>query len=225
MNRAQRPARRGRSNAQALVELALVVPMMIVLFIGVSTAATFIADRQIAGQAVRSGARLAAEDGNAQYTPGQAPIAGTCMTTGADPCVVDSQVIHSVVTAARSLSSVSSVDEIDIYEPCAGPGVPCSSSNPDTEACTYTRSSLDGSFQAGDPVDVYKANGSGSFALAEPAGDTQYTLDRRNQSHPLESTVGVRIIYTFRSSTPMNFFNFQTSEYATMCLAPDNSTG
>jgi hypothetical protein len=223
--------RRRAARAQALVELALVLPILLALFVGVATAATFVSDAEIAGQAARDGARLAAEEGNAGYASGQGPVAGTCMTSGTDPCVIDQQVIESVLSVTHGLSDVAQVDEIDIYEPCAYPGQPCSAGGPDTEVCAYTAPGLDGSLYeppvvaARDPVDVYLPNGSGGFRLVEPAGDSEYTLDLRSQAHPDESPIGVRVVYTFHASTPLTLFNFQTSEYATMCLAPSSPGG
>ncbi len=67
----RRPVRRRASRrGQALVELTLIIPILALLFMGVSTTATFLGDAQIAGQAIKAGARLAAEDGNAGYVAG-----------------------------------------------------------------------------------------------------------------------------------------------------------
>ncbi|HEV7677109.1 MAG TPA: TadE/TadG family type IV pilus assembly protein [Candidatus Dormibacteraeota bacterium] len=214
--------RRTSARGQSTVELLLVLPVVLLLMFGVYTAAGFIADRQVAGQAVRAGARLGAEMGSNQFHTGQAAYPGTCMGSGTDPCIVDNAMVTSVVTIARNLSNVLSVDEIDIYSPCAIAGGTCSTS---TQACPTTLSGLDGRLQSGDPVDVYKPNAQGKWVLTQPAGATQYTLDLRRQNHPSESLIAVRLAYTFKASAPMSFFNMQTSEYAAMCLAPNASGG
>jgi hypothetical protein len=214
--------KRGHRRGQSTVELAVLLPVMLLLFYGVYTAATFISDRQIAGQATRAGARLGAEMGNNQYQNGQLRYSGTCMTTGSDPCVVDNAVVTSVLTIARGLSNIASLDEIDIYDPCATSGGACASN---THVCSYQGAGLDGAMQAGDPVDIYKPDAQGKFVLTPTAGTTMYSLDLRKQNHPSESMLGVRLVYTFRASAPMAFFNMQTSEYATMCLAPIQSGG
>ncbi len=224
MIRAAAGRRSSRQGGQTLIEFALVLPMMLALFIGVSTTANFLADRQVIGQAARAGARLAAEDGNAGYGTG-GPLA-TCQGGSAtNPCQVDQEVVQSVLSVTASLSTASTVQEIDIYEPCAYPGQACSSAGPDTEVCSYSAGGLTGSLQPGDPVDVYVPNGSGGFKLQEPGGDHEYTLDLRSQAHPNKSPVGVRVVYTFTSPTPLTIFNSTTPQYATMCLAPEHSGG
>jgi Flp pilus assembly protein TadG len=216
VNRLAREGRRSR-RGQSLVEMCLILPVMLLLFIGAYTASNFINDRQIAGQATRAGARLAAEDGNAGYGTGIA--LAPCQASATDPCQIDNEVLRSTLTVARGFSNVSGISEVDIYQPCSS-GSSCGGSS--TNCSPYT-TGVDGSLQSGDPVDIYKPNGGGTFVLSN--APAQYTLDKRNQTHPNESLVGVRIVYTFQGSAPMTFFNFQTSEYATMCLAPKQSGG
>jgi hypothetical protein len=117
---------------------------------------------------------------------------------------------------------VLSIDEIDVYSPCAVAGGSCSTS---TQSCPTTLAGLDGRLQTGDPVDVYKPNAQGKWVLTQPPGASQYTLDLRKQNHPSESLIAVRLAYTFKASAPRGFFNLQTSEYAAMCLAPNASGG
>jgi Flp pilus assembly protein TadG len=210
--------RRAQKRGQSLVELAILLPVLLLLFVGAYTASNFLNDRQIAGQATRAGARLGAEIGNANYLSGQAAQAGSCQTTGNDPCIIDQEIVTSTITVARNLTNVSSMNEIDIYSPCTTSGSSCSST---TSTCPATNTS-DGSYLSGDWVDIYKPNGSGVWVLN---GSAQYTLDRRKQVHPNEASIGVRLVYTFQGSAPMTFFNMQTSEYATMCMAPIQSGG
>ncbi len=216
------PPTRGAERGQGTVELAILLPVLLLLMFGVYTTAGFLGDRQVAGQAARAGARLAAELGNNAYHQNQSAYANSCMTSGIDPCIVDNQVVTSVVTVARGLTNVASIDEIDIYEPCATSGGSCTGTN---QVCSTTLSGLDGSLQTGDPVDVFKPNAQGQWVLTQPNGRSMYSLDLRKQNHPNETMVAVRLAYTFRAAAPMTFFNMQTSEYAAMCLAPNASGG
>lgn len=204
------------SRGQSLVELAILLPVLLLLFVGAYTASNFINDRQIAGQATRAGARLGAEIGNANWAT---TSASACQASSKDPCIVDQQIVTSTITIARNLTNAPTINEIDIYEPCTASGNGCSSTS---STCPATNTA-DGAYRTGDLVDVYKPNGSGgAWVLNGTAG---FTLDLRTQIHPNEASVGVRLVYTFQGSAPMTFFNMQTSEYATMCMAPIESGG
>jgi hypothetical protein len=199
---------------------------MLLLFIGAYTASNFLNDRQIAGQATRAGARLGAEIGNANYVSGQSPQAGSCQLSsnggtglGSDPCIIDQEIVTSTLTIARNLTNAPSMNEIDIYAPCTVSSGTCTSTS---SACPDT-GTADGTYLSGDLVDMYKPNGSGGAWVLN--GSPGYTLDKRKQVHPSESSIGVRLVYTFQGSAPMTFFNMQTSEYATMCMAPIESGG
>ncbi len=217
----RRPIRRRGQRAQSLVELSLVVPVCLSLFMGVYTAGSFISDMDIAGQSVRAGARLGAELGDDNYT--STSTASGCQTAANDPCIVDDAILTSTLTVARDLKNIASVDEVDVYDPCASGGS-CTTA---TSACSYSSGSFNGSYNSVDPHDDYVYDGSGNydesnFALSGSAG---YTLDKRDQSHPNETVVAVRLKFTFKAAAPFNFFNIQTSQYATMCFAPIESGG
>jgi hypothetical protein len=122
-----------------------------------------------------------------------------------------------VATIAKSMQNVASIDEIDIYDPCSTSGS-CTAA---TSLCADTLNNINGKYVVGDPVDVYTLQ-SGAWAL-KPPGPAGYPLNLRTQNHPNELAIGVRILYTFRASAPISFFNYQTSQYATMCLAPSES--
>jgi hypothetical protein len=206
---------------QSLVEACFVVPVCLLLFMGVYTAGTFISDLDVAGQAVRAGARLGAEVGDFGYASSQEPSPlPACMTSSTDPCAIDKDIVTSVSTIAKGMQNVSSIIEIDIYDPCAVAGS-CTSGAGSTSSCTYQASGFNGSYQTGDPADVYTLQG-GVWTLQGSAG---YTLDKRSQNHPNETAVGVRILYQYQAAAPIQFFNVQAAQFATMCLAPHESGG
>lgn len=206
--------RRGRQRGQAAVELCFVLPVCLMLFMGVYTAGSFVSDMNVAGQATRAGSRLGAEIGNYGYGSSN-PLTATCMgASKTNPCAVDQDIVTTVATIAKGLQNVTSIDEIDIYDPCAVSGSCTSASSVCSDA-----GNIAGKYQTGDPVDVYKlVSGAWTVQTAGPAGN--YTLDLRTQQHPNELAVGVRIVYHFQASAPINFFNAQVSNYAVMCLAP-----
>ena len=197
-----------------MIELCLILPICLTLFMGVYTAGAFVSDLDVAGQAVRAGARLGAEVGDCGYSSGAWKCGGTLTTS---PAGVDGDIVTSVVTVAKGLQNASSLDEIDVYDPCASSGA-CST------ASGYCSDAADigGSYQSSvDPTDVYKLQ-SGTWTLQGTAG---YTLNKRSQAHPYETAIGVRLVYHFHAAAPMTFFNIQTSAYATMCFAPYESGG
>jgi hypothetical protein len=209
MSRKQR-AQKG----QSLVELCLVVPVLLLLFMGVYTAGTFISDMNVAGQATRAGSRLGAEVGNYGYGTPFALTAACMGATTDDPCAVDQDIATAVATIAKGMQNVKSMDEIDIYDPCFSGG-----GCPNTAAVCSDAANINGGYQVGDPVDVYKLV-AGTWTLQGVAG---YRLDDRLQKHPNERAIGVRLVFHFQASAPITFFNVQASQYATMCLAPTES--
>jgi hypothetical protein len=132
-----------------------------------------------------------------------------------NPCAVDQDIVTTVATVVKSMQNVASIDEIDIYDPCSTSGS-CTAA---TSLCADTVNNINGKYVVGDPVDKYTLQ-SGTWTLLGTAG---YPLNLRTQNHPNELAIGVRILYTFRASAPISFFNYQTSQYATMCLAPSES--
>ena len=197
------------------MELCFVLPIMLLMFSGLYTAGSFISDMDVAGQATRAGARLGAEVGNYGYGTSQAQLT-TCMVasppSATNPCAVDQDIVTSVLTIAKGMANVSSINEIDIYDPCASAGS-CSGS---TSLCSDP-SDISGRYVAGvDPTDQYTLQ-SGAWKLLGTAG---YTLDMRTQNHPNELAIGVRLVFTFQAVAPITFFNVQASQYETMCFAP-----
>jgi hypothetical protein len=209
--------KRHRQRGQSLVEFCFVLPIMLVMFMGVYTAASFISDMDIAGQATRAGARLGAEVASYGYGTAQAQSAACMGSSTTNPCAVDQDIVTSVVTIAKGMANVASLNEVDIYDPCASGGS-CTGS---TSLCSDP-SDISGRYVSGvDPTDIYKLQ-SGTWTLQGSAG---YTLDMRTQNHPSELAIGVRLVFTFQAAAPINFFNVQASQYETMCFAPYESGG
>lgn len=203
--------RRRRQRGQAAVELCFVLPFCLLLFMGVYTAGSFISDLNVAGQATRAGSRLGAEVGNYGYGSPNAPST-SCMKSKNDPCAVDLNIVTAITTVARGMNNVSSFDEIDIYDPCSASGADCT-----TTSSLCNNGGTAGAFvPSEDPYDKYTLVG-GAWTLQ---GSANYTLDLRTQQHPNELAVGVRLVYHFQASAPIQFFNMQTSQYAVMCFAP-----
>ena len=206
--------RRRAQRGQAVVELCVVLPVCLLMFMGVYTAGAFISDMNVAGQATRAGSRLAAEVGDYGYGSANPPTALCMGGVATNPCGVDQDVGTAVTTVAKGLQNVTSIDEIDIYDPCTTAGSCTTASS----LCNDT-ADISGKYQSTDPTDVYKLS-SGTWTLQGTAG---YTLDKRTQTHPNELAVGVRILYHFQASAPISFFNAQASQYSVMCLAPSES--
>ena len=210
--------RRRAQKGQAAVELCFVLPVCLLLFMGVYTAGSFISDLNVAGQATRAGSRLGAELGNYGYGTSTAQT-DACMGSSQrpSPCSVDQNIVTAVTTITKGMNNVSSFDEIDIYDPC-----------------TASAGGLHHHVQPvqrphGDRWQVRRQQGPVRQVQAIPAASGRcrarpnYTLDMRTQLHPNELAIGVRILYHFQASAPIQFFNMQTSQYSVMCFAPSES--
>ena len=116
-----------RQGGQALVELAISVPVLLWLLLGAFDASVMVSDKVIAGYATRQGARLAAEIGGSETNP--------TLTT----MQVDNNIVQNVLAVANAMN-YSTLQEIDIYAPRAADGV----FNPATDL--YSRFSGNGTF-------------------------------------------------------------------------------
>ena len=208
-----RDTRRG----QAMVEMALLLPVLMLLFLGSWTAANLIDDNNASAQATRAGARLAAELGNGGYPT---ETLAACQTSAKDPCQVDRDIIDQVLPIVSPQLTNAKVIEIDIYQPsgCLGTTPFSSGSCPPNNGAYCTTPSPNGYTPvcpAGELLDQYTVTG----ATATLVGTAQYTLDLRNQTHPNEAELGVRLVFTYTSPT-MTFFTQTDAQYTVMRLAP-----
>jgi Flp pilus assembly protein TadG len=93
---------------QSVVEMALALPVLVLVLVSVFNIAALIGDRLVAGYATRQGARMAAQLGNGQ---------------GMAAAQVDPQICQAVLASSTTLS-FASITGIDIYRvpPAAADG-------------------------------------------------------------------------------------------------------
>ncbi len=190
-----RPLRR-RSRGQSLVELAILFPVMVVLFLGAWTAADLVADNNTAIQAAQEGARYAAELGD-----------GSTLGTGVTVNQVDTAIIEQMLPVLHSQFTNAVINEIDIYRP-GGSG----------NDCTFGNSNCppdNGAYIPGDPIDQWPISGT---AIGTPT--LSYPLTLRDQLHPFELELGVRVKFTYTSPT-MSVFTQTDYQYTVVRLAPE----
>ncbi len=204
-----RRRRQGRSG-QAMVELAIILPVLVVLFLGSWTAAGLIGDNDTALQATRAGARYAAELGGA--SPPASVTSPVCTTGDVNTCLVDQEIINQVLPVLSGNLPNAVVTEIDIYQPLDGNGT--------YNGCTFPGTTLNpcppnGAYQSGDPVDVYTLSGTTVTAPASYG----YPLSMRLQTHPFEAELGVRLVFKYTSPT-LTMFTQTDTQYTVVRLAP-----
>jgi Flp pilus assembly protein TadG len=186
-----RETRRG----QAMVEMAMLLPVLMLIFLGAWTAANLIDDNDAAAQATRAGARLAAELGNGS---GQ----------GLTQAQVDRDIIDQVLPIVSPQLTNAAVTEIDIYQPNGCTGT--------TPFASGTCPPNNGAYTAGENIDSYTVTNNVASASCSPC---TYTLALRLQTHPSEAELGVRLVFKYTSPT-LSFFTQTDSQYTVMRLAP-----
>jgi Flp pilus assembly protein TadG len=120
-----------------------------------------------------------------------AELGGQQTNPGVTQSQLDQKIVRNVLAVAGGLR-YAGVKEIDIYL-ASGP---------------------DGVYQPGNPIDQF--NGSGNPL---PGGSQTFTLDKRQQTPPQETPIGVRIVWLYMNPTtngPVLTF----TEYAVMTAAP-----
>jgi Flp pilus assembly protein TadG len=118
---------------------------------------------------------------------------GGSQTTSATTAAVDAQIIRNMLAVARGLTSAAPT-EIDIYAP----------------------SRVDGSYQSGDPVDQYFISAGGGVI----GGTQTFPVQNRQQTPPNETSIGVRILWTYTPPAGIFPTNMQLADYAVMKAAP-----
>lgn len=186
-----RDTRRG----QAMVEMAMLLPVLMLIFLGAWTAANLIDDNDAAAQATRAGARLAAE-------------LGSGASLGLTQQQVDRDIIDQVLPIVKPQLTNAQVSEIDIYQPNGCTGT--------TPFVSGTCPPNNGAYTAGEPIDVYSVT---NYTASYPCTTCSYTLALRLQTHPSEAELGVRLVFTYTSPT-LSFFTQTNSQYTVMRLVP-----
>jgi hypothetical protein len=200
------PSRRARSRGQALIEMALVVPIVVMLFLGVWTAADLINVKDTVDHSVREGARVAAEIGNSGYPTGMPKGCQLASGQANDPCIVDAAVFAAMKPILTNQLSHATVTEIDVYQV-----QPCPAGTDWGSGCPPDNGAYQG---APYKINRYRPDGS-----PMPGGCCPYTLDLRIQTHPTEASIGVRVLFHYSSPTLAYFTSDQTA-YAVIRLAP-----
>ena len=121
-----------------------------------------------------------------------AELGGSQTNPSATTAQIDMQIVRNALAVARGLTSAT-VTEIDIYAP----------------------SQADGTYRSGDPVDQYFINGG-----AVSPGTQTFPIQNRNQTPPNETSIGVRLVWTY--APPAGIFprNMRIVEYAVMKASP-----
>jgi Flp pilus assembly protein TadG len=106
---------------------------------------------------------------------------------------IDMQIVRNTLAVARGLTSAT-VTEIDIYTP----------------------SQPDGTYRSGDPVDQYLISAGGGIT----PGTQTFPIQNRNQTPPNETSIGVRLVWTY--APPAGIFpkNMQIVDDTVMKASP-----
>ncbi|MGD0195456.1 MAG: TadE/TadG family type IV pilus assembly protein [Candidatus Dormibacteria bacterium] len=187
--------RRDGRRGQAMVEMALLLPVLMLLFLGSWTAANLIDDNNAAAQATRAGARLGAELGN-----------GSAL--GLTQNQIDVDILDQVYPIVSPQLTNAKVTEIDIYQPSGCTGT--------TPFATGTCPPNNGAYTAGELIDTYTVTGG---VVSNTCGTCTFTLANRSQTHPNEAELGVRLVFKY-TSPALTFFTQTDSQYTVMRLAP-----
>jgi Flp pilus assembly protein TadG len=208
---------RDTRSGQAMVEMAMLLPVLLLLFLGAWTAANLIDDNNAAAQATRAGARLAAELGNGGYP---AATLAACQVGTTDPCQIDKDIIDQVLPIVSPQLTNAKVIEIDIYQPSGCTGTtPFNSGTCPPNNGAYCTSAFTNAWTpvcAGvtELIDRYSVTGVTYSKIS-----VTYGLDQRSQTHPNESELGVRLVFTY-TSPALTFFTQTDTQYTVMRLAP-----
>jgi Flp pilus assembly protein TadG len=171
--------RRRSQGGQALVELAISVPVLLWLLLGSFDASVMVSDKVIAGYATRQGARLAAEIGGRETNP------------SATVAAIDQNIVRNVLAVALAMN-YSTLQELDIYGPTHPDGV------------------LN---KATDRYDQYDGNGVNQNGYP-------FDLQYREQIPPNETSIGVKLVWSYHPPTGFATFTIQLTEFTVLRASP-----
>jgi hypothetical protein len=191
-----------------MVELAILVPLLVFLFLGSWTATALVGDNDTALQATQVGARYGAELGGTEpggVQPNTGPYANCPAGATASICQVDVDIIDEMLPVFSTNMPNAVVNYIDIYQP-DGSGNGC------TFATGTCPPPADGAFVTGayDYVDTYPISGT---TISAPTSLT-YVLDQRDTTQPDQSELGVAIQFTYTSPTWSLFTIANDTQYS-----------
>jgi len=181
-----------RTRGQAMVELAILIPLLLTLFLGSWTATALVGDNDTALQATQTGARYGAELGGT--LPAGTTVGSPCSGLAAadqSTCQVDVDIIDEMLPVISTNMPNAVVKYVDIYQP-DGSG----------NGCSFTSGTCppnDGAFLAGyyQYVDTYPISGT---SVGAPTTIT-YLLTDRDTTQPDQSELGVAIQFAYTSPT------------------------
>lgn len=220
--------RRKRERGQSIIELAIILPLMLLIFMGVWSGAEVIGNNDSAAQVTGYAARLAASLGDDGYVSGASSPTG-CQQSAVDPCQVDDAILAAIIPAMENELPSGTVTRVDIYEP--------TSCQPDAAGVLPSSCpTSDGALASGDLDDEYlacsgswtaisswklvNASGGQSGSCPGSAGVAQYNLSDRTQNHPDEQAIGVQVTFTF-SSPGLKIFTQTDTQYTAITLPPE----
>jgi Flp pilus assembly protein TadG len=119
-----------------------------------------------------------------------AELGGSQTNPGVMQTSIDAKIIRNILAVTRTMSSAT-VSEIDIYAVTAA----------------------DGTLQAGDKQDQF--NGAGTALSTQT-----FTLDKRIQTPPNETSIGVRLVWSYKPPGGSTFATFNAVNKAVMKAAP-----
>jgi|GEM_PF-5670483 len=222
--------RRRHQRGQALIELAVIFPLVYFVFLGSWTAAALIANNDSVAQASGYGARIAGELGSTcSVVSGSltcTEVSGSCQQSANDPCGVDDEIISAMQPSIGQLTN-SKVNEIQIYQPAScqpNPSLPnsCTSTGYGAPASeVYT----DNYMYCSSSSSWVLQNGSGHTGTAPcytNAGIGPYLLNDRTQTIGDEQAIGVALNFTF-TSPGLSWFTQTDSAYTVITFPPEGS--
>jgi Flp pilus assembly pilin Flp len=188
---------------QAVSELALLLPLILVLVLGVVELSTAINEAMTIAAATREGARVAGAlvngGGDLGCASGQSPNSSTV-----DPLVVAA--IERVLTGSGAQLSIQDVNEIRIY-----------------------KATLAGSETVGAVNRWVYAPGAGPMVAGEPLDfveqSNQWPACSRNNVLPADSA-GITVRFVYRARTPLRYFvpGLATISITDTAVMPLNAT-
>jgi TadE-like protein len=122
-----------------------------------------------------------------------AELGGSQTNPNASTWQIDNQIVRNVLAVSQGMTAVQ-VNEIDVYAPRRSDGV----------------------YSPGDPLDQYFISAGGGIS----AGVATFPISNRNQTPPNETSIGVRLLWTYNSPAGVLPRNMQLSDYAVMKAAP-----